>query len=56
LVHFSSQFFIGFFIVENAVIDMTTQMIMDNIAPLHILQIKKDLFKSMPANLEILKE
>ena len=41
------RFFIGFFVVENAVIDMTTQVIMENIAPLHIFQIRKDLFKSM---------
>ena len=41
------RFFIGFFVVENAVIDMTTQVMMKNITPLHIFQIKKDLFKSM---------
>ena len=35
------QFFIGFFVVEKAVIDMTTQVIMENIDPLHIFQIKK---------------
>ena len=29
-------FFVGFFVVENAVIDITTQVIMENIAPLHI--------------------
>ena len=41
------RFFIGFFVVENAVIDMTTQVIIEDIAPPHIFQIKKDLFKSM---------
>ena len=41
------RFFISFFVIENAVIDMTTQVIMENIAPLHIFQIKKDLLKSM---------
>ena len=41
------SFFIGFFAVENAVIDMTKHKMMQNIAPLHIFQIKKYLFKSM---------
>ena len=41
------RFFVSFFIVDKTVIDMTTQVIMENIAPLHIFQIKKDLFKSM---------
>ena len=44
---FFLRFFVGFFIVGNAVIDMTTQVIIENIAPLHIFQIKKDLFKSI---------
>ena len=50
LPRFSSvffRFFIGFFVVENAVIDMKTEVMMENIAPLHIFQIKKDSFKSM---------
>ena len=41
------RFFIGFFIIENAVIDMTAQVMVENISPLHIFQIKKDSFKSM---------
>ena len=41
------RFFVGFFVVENEVIDMTTQVMMENIAPPHTFQIKKDLFKSI---------
>ena len=41
------RFFVGFFVIENAVIDMTTPIMMGNIAPLHIFHIKEDLFKSM---------
>ena len=41
------RFFVSFFVIENVVIDMTTQIMMGNIAPLHTFQIKKDLFKSM---------
>ena len=41
------RFFVGFFVIKNVVIDMTTQIMMGNIAPLHIFHIKKDLFKSM---------
>ena len=41
------RFFISFFVVENAVINITTQVMMGTIAPLHNFQIKKDLFKSV---------
>ena len=41
------RFFVGFFVIENVVIDMTTPIMMGNIAPLHIFHIKKYLFKSM---------
>ena len=41
------RFFVGFFIIENAVIDMTAQVMVENISPLHIFQIKKDSYKSM---------
>jgi hypothetical protein len=34
-------FFIGFFVTDNAVIDITMQEMVTNIAPLHTLQIKK---------------
>src|ERR1700736_4754607 len=45
---FSSVFFwfvIGFVVIESAVIEIKTQVMMENIAPLHIFQIKKYLFK-----------
>ena len=54
---FFFQFFVGFFIIENAVIEITTQVMMENIAPHHIFQIKEDLYKSMQPILRyILKE
>ena len=40
-------FFIGFFITENAVIDITIQEMVINIAPLHTFQIFKKLSKYM---------
>jgi hypothetical protein len=35
-------FFFGFFITENAVIDVMVQEMVTNIAPLHIFQIKRN--------------
>jgi hypothetical protein len=40
-------FFISFFVIENAVIDITTLGMVTNIAPLHTFQINKKLLKYM---------
>jgi hypothetical protein len=42
LPQLSSAFFSGFFITENAVIDVTVREMVNNIAPLHTFQIKKN--------------
>ena len=51
---FFSVFF-GFFITENAVIDITIQEMVTNIAPLHTFQIYKNLSKFMQPILKYAK-
>jgi hypothetical protein len=41
------RLFFGLFVTENAVIDVTVQEMINNIATLHTFQIKKKLSKSM---------
>ena len=53
---FFRLFFSGFFITENAVIDITIQEMVTNIAPLHTFQIFLKIIQIHAANLEILKE
>ena len=49
-------FFFGFFVTENAVIDITIQEMVTNIAPLHTFQILKKLSKYMQPILKYSKE
>ena len=49
------QLFCGFFVTENAVINVTVQEMVTNVAPLHTFQIKK-IIQMHAANLEIFTE
>jgi hypothetical protein len=48
--------FIGFFVIENALINITTQVIMAKHSPTAYLSDKKRFIQIHAANLEILKE
>ena len=54
LPQFGSVFF-SFFVTENAVIDITIQEMVTNIAPLYTFQIKKNLSKYMQSILKYSK-